>query len=120
MAEVAFHGRIMHRFVETLSSEIGHETFSAVLSKAGLPEEWAHPSHFAALDDSQMAQAYANLHYAHTMDAARAEFYCESAPNFGIHCWMILPLGLRLKPHSFVEFQNPCDANLPLNCLRAF
>jgi predicted hydrocarbon binding protein len=61
MAEVAFHGRIMHRFVETLSSEIGHETFSAVLSKAGLPEEWAHPSHFAALDNSQMAQAYARL-----------------------------------------------------------
>ena len=61
MVEVAFHGRVLHKFVETLSSEIGHESFSAVLSKAGLPEEWAHPAHFVALDDVRTAQAYARL-----------------------------------------------------------
>ena len=116
MVEVAFHGRVLHKFVETLSSEIGHESFSAVLSKAGLPEEWAHPAHFVALDDVRTAQAYAVL----ITDAVRAAFCFVSAPNFGSHCWMILRLGSRLKPHSFVGFQNLCDVNPRWNYLRAF
>jgi predicted hydrocarbon binding protein len=58
---VSFSVRIMRRFVETLSAEIGQETFSAVLSKAGLPEEWATPAHFSALDDVRTAQAYSRL-----------------------------------------------------------
>lgn len=61
MSQTAFPSQIMKKFVETLSTEIGHETFSAVLSKAGLPREWAHSSHFAALDNEQTAQAYATL-----------------------------------------------------------
>ncbi len=61
MTEAAFPVRVMRRFVETLSSEIGHETFSAVLSKAGLPEKWAHPEHFVALDEADTAKAYARL-----------------------------------------------------------
>lgn len=61
MAEVAFPARVMYKFVETLSAELGHDTFSAVLSKAGLPEEWAHAAHFGALDDVRTAQAYARL-----------------------------------------------------------
>jgi len=40
MGVTAFSEHIMYRFVEALSSEIGHEIFSTVLSKAGLPEEW--------------------------------------------------------------------------------
>lgn len=61
MKQVEFSSHIMQKFVETLSSEIGHETFSAVLSKAGLPREWANPVHFVALDDGRTAQAYARL-----------------------------------------------------------
>lgn len=61
MSQTAFPSQIMKKFVETLSTEIGHETFTAVLSKAGLPREWAHSSHFAALDNEQTAQAYATL-----------------------------------------------------------
>lgn len=61
MAETVFSARIMHRFVETLSLEIGHETFSGALLNAGLPAEWAHPAHFAALDNERTAQAYARL-----------------------------------------------------------
>ena len=61
MSETAFPSRVMHKFVETLSAELGHDTFSAVLSKAGLPEEWAHPAHFSALDDIRTAQAYSRL-----------------------------------------------------------
>lgn len=61
MIETVFPARVMRRFVETLSSEISHETFSAVLLKAGLPEEWARAAHFSALDDKQTALAYARL-----------------------------------------------------------
>jgi predicted hydrocarbon binding protein len=56
-----FSPAIMRSFVETLSVEIGADTFSAVLSKAGLPKEWANPLHFAALDDIRTAEAYSRL-----------------------------------------------------------
>ncbi len=61
MNEIAFPARVMRRFVETLSSDIGHETLSAALSNAGLPKEWASFEYFAALDDVQAAQAYSRL-----------------------------------------------------------
>jgi hypothetical protein len=61
MTEIAFPSNVMRKFVETLSAELGHDTFSAVLSKAGLPEQWAHPAHFGALDDIRTAQAYSRL-----------------------------------------------------------
>ncbi|HET7144469.1 MAG TPA: 4-vinyl reductase [Anaerolineales bacterium] len=61
MNGIKFSARILHRFVETLADELGQETFSAVISKAGLPKEWAHAAHFSALDDSNRAQAYSRL-----------------------------------------------------------
>ncbi len=61
MTRIAFSPSIMQKFVETLSTEIGHETFRAVLSKAGLPKEWAHPIHFLALDYERTAYAYSTL-----------------------------------------------------------
>lgn len=61
MAEIAFPANVMYKFVETLSAELGHDTLSAVLSKSGLPEEWAHAAHFSALDDVRTAQAYSKL-----------------------------------------------------------
>lgn len=64
MDEIAFPSRIMSRFVETLSEEIGQDTLSAVLSNAGLPEEWASLAHFSASDDVRSAQAYSRLQFA--------------------------------------------------------
>ncbi len=64
MAQAVFPARIMRRFVETLSADVGHETLSAVLSKSGLPEEWSHAAHFGALNDEQTAQFYARLQFA--------------------------------------------------------
>lgn len=61
MAEVDLPARVMFRFVETLSAELGHDTLSAVLSKAGLPEEWAHHTYFVGLDNIRSARAYAQL-----------------------------------------------------------
>lgn len=64
MAAVEFPASVMRKFVETLSAELGQDTFSAVLSKAGLPKEWAQPAHFSALDNVRTAQAYARLQFA--------------------------------------------------------
>ena len=61
MTGIAFSTRIMQRFVETLSSEIGHETFAAALLNAGLPAEWAQSTHLATLDSERTAQAYSRL-----------------------------------------------------------
>jgi predicted hydrocarbon binding protein len=64
MNEIAFPSRIMSRFVETLSEEIGRDTLSAVLSNAGLPKEWTVPAHFSTLDDVHAAQVYSQLQFA--------------------------------------------------------
>ena len=100
MTETAFPAGIMRRFVETLSSEIGHDTFSAVLSKAGLPEEWAHPAHFSALDDTRTAQAYSRL------QSALRTYYGRGARGIllriGEKLWSHLldDTGFRLKAQS--------------------
>jgi predicted hydrocarbon binding protein len=61
MDKIAFPARIMRRFIETLLTDIGLEALSAALLKADLPEEWASPAYFNALDDMQTAQAYSRL-----------------------------------------------------------
>lgn len=61
MNQPEFKPEIMRRFVETLSSEIGRDTYSAVLSKSGLPKGWAQADHFSSLDGFQAAQSYAQL-----------------------------------------------------------
>jgi predicted hydrocarbon binding protein len=87
MTEIAFSVRIMRRFVETLSSEIGHDTFSAVLSKAGLPKEWAISAHFSALDEMQTAQAYSRL------QSALRTYYGRGARG------ILLRIGTKLWTH---------------------
>lgn len=54
----------MKRFVETLSHEIGRDTYHAVLSKSDLSHDWRLPEFFLAMDSSRAAEAYANLQYA--------------------------------------------------------
>lgn len=61
MAQIEFPLGIMQKFVETLSTELGPETATAVLKKAGLPEGWAQNSNFLALNNEQSALAYARL-----------------------------------------------------------
>ncbi|NOH03292.1 MAG: hypothetical protein HND47_15695 [Chloroflexi bacterium] len=61
MAQKEFPVRILRRFIETLADEIGQDAFSAVLSKADLPREWANPGRLSALNDAQAAEEYASL-----------------------------------------------------------
>lgn len=51
----------MKRFVETLSSEVGADTYHAVLSKSGFSHDWRKPEFFIAMDSSQAGEAYAKL-----------------------------------------------------------
>jgi len=57
MTQPALSPALMALFVET----IGQDTFSAALSKAGLPVEWARPEKYALMDAAQAAQSYARL-----------------------------------------------------------
>ena len=61
MAQIEFPLPIMRKFVQTLSDEIGHETFTAVIKKSGLPKTWAHDEYFVTINNEQAAQAYARL-----------------------------------------------------------
>ena len=53
--------RLMNRFVETLSKEVGSDTYHAVLSNSGLSRDWQKPEFFLAFDSTQTAEAYAKL-----------------------------------------------------------
>lgn len=61
MAQIEFPLEIMRKFVQTLSDEIGHETFQAVIKKSGLPKDWAHDEYFISINNQQAAQSYARL-----------------------------------------------------------
>jgi hypothetical protein len=58
---VRFSPRLMNRFVEMLSQEIGRDTYHSVLSKSSLSHDWRLPEFFLAMDGAQAAEAYANL-----------------------------------------------------------
>jgi predicted hydrocarbon binding protein len=59
-----FSPRLMNRFVEMLSHEIGRDTYHSVLSKSDLSHDWRLPAFFLAMDAVQAAEAYANLQLA--------------------------------------------------------
>jgi predicted hydrocarbon binding protein len=61
MAQIEFPLEIMRKFVQTLSDEIGHETFTAVIKKSSLPKDWAHDEYFISINNEQAAQSYAKL-----------------------------------------------------------
>ena len=61
MTLVEFPTRIMYRFVETLSNEIGKETYHAVISKSSMSRDWRSPEFFLTLDEKLTSQAYAKL-----------------------------------------------------------
>jgi predicted hydrocarbon binding protein len=114
MTDTYFSPNMMRSFVQALSLEIGHDTFSASLSNAGLPAEWADPAHFTALNGVQTAQAYARLQSAlrtYYGRGARGIFLRISAKlwdllledaSFGVKAQSVfvrgLPKSMRRKP----------------------
>ncbi|MFM8876463.1 MAG: V4R domain-containing protein [Anaerolineae bacterium] len=61
MTSARFSPRLMSRFVETLSNEVGADTYHAVLSNSGLSRDWQKPEFFLPFDVSQAAESYAKL-----------------------------------------------------------
>ena len=61
MEKNTFPDHVLRHFVTALCDDIGQGTLSAVLSNAGLPEEWSNPAHFGGLDGDRAAQAYSRL-----------------------------------------------------------
>ena len=63
MNQATFSPRIMRHFVETLSAEVGRDTYHAILSKSGLSSDWQKPEFFLTLDEVQAAEAYSKLQF---------------------------------------------------------
>jgi predicted hydrocarbon binding protein len=61
VSERTLSGHFLHHFVRALDRELGRETLSSVLAKAGLPSEWADPARWGPLDGTTAAGAYAGL-----------------------------------------------------------
>lgn len=61
MSEVHFSNRILWRFAATLTTELGPEQFSAMLSLANLPVDWKNPDTFRGLGPYDSAHVYAAL-----------------------------------------------------------
>ena len=61
MSEIKFSNRILMRFVETITVELGAEQFSAMLNLANLPAEWKAPETFKATQPYDAAHIYAAL-----------------------------------------------------------
>ena len=61
MTEAKFPNRVLLRFVETVSNELGPDQFSAMLVLSKLPPEWAQPKTFSKTDPVDAAKAYASL-----------------------------------------------------------
>ena len=59
-----FSPRLLRSFVQTVSAELGTDTLSAVLDKAGLSLLLADPAAVARLDASAAAQSYAGIQQA--------------------------------------------------------
>jgi len=61
VSETKFSSRILRRFVETVTLELGTDQFNGMLSLAQLPSEWANANVFLKTDPLESAQTYAAL-----------------------------------------------------------
>lgn len=87
MSEAKFPNRVLQRFVETVSIELGPDQFSAMLSLSKLPAEWAQPETFSKTDPAETAKAYASL------QAALRTYYGRGARG------ALIRVGQRLWKH---------------------
>jgi predicted hydrocarbon binding protein len=61
VSETKLSNRILRRFVETVTVELGVDQFHAMLALAKLPAEWAEPRTFTKTNPVEAAQTYAAL-----------------------------------------------------------
>lgn len=87
MSETKFSNRILRRFVETVSLELGSDQFIAMLALAKLPAEWSKAETFAKTEPGESAKTYAAL------QAAMRTYYGRGARG------VLLRVGQRLWNH---------------------
>ena len=61
MSEPMFPSRILPRFVQAATEELGTDQFNAVLALTEIPVEWMNPSSSLKMDFQEAARAYASL-----------------------------------------------------------
>ncbi|HSL31233.1 MAG TPA: V4R domain-containing protein [Anaerolineales bacterium] len=61
MIETRFSSRILRRFVEAVSTELGNDQFKTMLSLSNLPAELATPETYLRMDPAEAANTYASL-----------------------------------------------------------
>ena len=61
MIETRFSSRILRRFVEAVSAELGNDQLKTMLSLSKLPAEWVVPESFMRMDPAESARIYASL-----------------------------------------------------------
>jgi len=69
VSETGFSSRILRRFIETVSAELGADQFNAMLALSKLPADWAKPEAALKTDPVESAHTYAAL-----QDAIRTYF----------------------------------------------
>jgi predicted hydrocarbon binding protein len=87
VSETKFSNRILRRFVETASVELGADQFNIMLALSKLPPEWAKPQTFVKMDSTESAKVYASL------QAAMRAYYGRGARG------TLLRVGQRLWHH---------------------
>lgn len=84
MIETRFSSRILRRFVEAVSAELGIDQFKTMLSLSQLPPEWAVAETFLRMDPVESAKIYGSL------QAAMRTYYGRGARG------VLLRVGQRL------------------------
>jgi len=64
MSQRTLSNHFLQRFVETTARELGQESLSTVLEKAGLPGDWFDPANWGSLTGKTAAEAYTRLQMA--------------------------------------------------------
>lgn len=87
MSEAKLSSRILRRFVETVTVEVGAEQFPAMLALSDLPPDWAKPQTFTRMSATEAAKTYTAL------QAALRTYYGRGARGF------LLRVGERMWNH---------------------
>lgn len=112
MSDLKFSSRILRRFVETVTLELGADQFNGMLALSNLPAEWAKPGTFARMNAGDAAKAYA------TLQAAMRAYFGRGARG------VLLRVGQRLWKHLLDDAALGSKAQalvirrLPLNARR--
>ncbi len=110
MIERTLSSHFLHQFVDTIAYELGQDSLSIVLEKAGLPSDWSDPVRWESLTHTTPIEAYARL------QRAMRTYYGRGARGIlirvGSNLWKRLldDAPLAVKAQSKIIFGLPVNA----------